>query len=138
MTNPPPLLHITELDLVRLQGLLDQMSHHDQDHGEALAEKLSQAHIVTSREIAGDIVTMNSSVVCDDLSAGATLELTLVYPEDADPQTGHVSVFSPVGSALLGRARGETVLCALPGGTAKSLRVREILFQPEARGWYEL
>lgn len=133
-----PNLQITELDLVRLQRLLAQMDHIDHDHVDNLRDKLGQAHVVEPREVPANIVTMNSSLICDDADSSRALELTLTYPEDADPGKGRVSVLSPIGSALLGAGLGETVAYELPNGEVRRLQVREIVFQPEARGWFEM
>jgi transcription elongation factor GreB len=47
---------------------------------------------------------------------GARVTWRLVGPDEADPRRGIVSVHSPVGRALLGRAAGDTVEVTLPGG----------------------
>lgn len=138
LTQQNPNLQITELDLARLQRLLAQMSHLDHDHVDNLRDKLGQAHIVEPREVPPDVVTMNSSLICEDADSGKPLQLTLAYPEDADPGKGQVSVLSPIGSALLGTGLGETVAYELPNGAVKRLRLKEIVFQPEARGWFEM
>jgi transcription elongation factor GreA len=43
-------------------------------------------------------------------------ELSIVPPDDADATMGHVSLDSPVGGALIGRAVGESVEVRTPGG----------------------
>lgn len=40
----------------------------------------------------------------------------IVGPAEADPAAGRISHESPVGSALLGKKRGDTVLVQAPGG----------------------
>jgi transcription elongation factor GreB len=47
---------------------------------------------------------------------GARAAWRLVGPDEADPRRGLVSVHSPVGRALLGRAAGDTVEVERPGG----------------------
>jgi len=51
---------------------------------------------------------MNSQVLLKDLPTGRSRKLTLCYPADADPAAGFISVFSPVGSSLLGLHVGNT------------------------------
>jgi transcription elongation factor GreB len=47
---------------------------------------------------------------------GRRVTWRLVGPDEADPRRGLVSVHSPVGRALLGRVRGDTVSVERPGG----------------------
>ncbi|CAM5344938.1 Transcription elongation factor GreAB OS=Rhodanobacter lindaniclasticus OX=75310 GN=B1991_10145 PE=4 SV=1 [Rhodanobacter lindaniclasticus] len=79
------------------------------------------------------IVTMNSTVVFEDESDGEKLTLTLVYPTGAGAP-GTVSIFAPVGSALLGLARGQQIDWPMPDGRKRRLKVLEITYQPEAAG----
>jgi transcription elongation factor GreA len=48
--------------------------------------------------------------------ADGELEFVLVGPEDADAFEERISIDSPLGSALLGRHRGERVSFLAPGG----------------------
>ncbi|HQR04113.1 MAG: nucleoside diphosphate kinase regulator [Proteobacteria bacterium] len=127
---------MSELDLARLQRLLDQNDGDDRAYLDALRERLAQAQGVEPREIPADVVTMNSRVVYQDDDASMTL--TLVYPEQADAAAGRVSVLSPIGSALLGAHTGQSVTCRFPDGREKMLKVRTIEFQPEASGQFSL
>jgi transcription elongation factor GreA len=44
---------------------------------------------------------------------------TIVGPVEADPKKGLISLESPVGKALLGKAAGEKVKVATPGGSSR-------------------
>jgi transcription elongation GreA/GreB family factor len=57
---------------------------------------------------------LGSTVRCRD--SDGEHHYTLVPPGDAAPLEGRISVASPVGRALLGRAGGEEVDVATPGG----------------------
>ncbi len=59
-------------------------------------------------------IGLGSTVCCRD--AEGEHRCTLVVPADANPLEGRISVASPVGRALLGRAGGEEVDVATPGG----------------------
>jgi transcription elongation factor GreA len=52
----------------------------------------------------------------EDLSTGGTVVYDLVTPEEVDPRNGKISVSSPIGSALLNKAEGATVVVKLPSG----------------------
>lgn len=103
-----------------------------------LRDEISRAEVVPQTEIPPDVVTMNSRVKVCDAATGQTRELTLAYPKDANPDTGRVSVFAPIGSALLGLRVGQTIEWPLPGGRTKRLTVTEICYQPESAGDYHL
>jgi len=121
---------LTELDHVRLSRL-DEPTASD-----GLADVLANADLVPSREIGPDIVTMYSQVEVRLLRSGQRRKLTLCYPADAEPASGFVSVFSPMGAALLGLRVGETACWQTPGGEPVQAEVQALLFQPEASGDY--
>jgi len=89
---------------------------------EALADLLSAAHVVPDDSLPRDRVAMGSQVTYEQLPDGGRRTVTLVFPVDADAGNGRVSVLSPIGLALLGRARGNSVEPALPDG--RRLRIR--------------
>jgi regulator of nucleoside diphosphate kinase len=129
-TTHPGQRLLTELDFIRISKL-----HRGQLPGD-LVEDLNSADLVVSREIASDIVTMNSQVEIVHDGSALRQKFTLCYPADADAALGLISVLSPVGSALLGRRVGDNVCWQMPQGEARSARVTAILFQPEASGDY--
>jgi regulator of nucleoside diphosphate kinase len=45
---------------------------------------------------------------------------------------GLLSVLTPVGTALLGLAVGQSIVWPFPDGTQRCLRVLKIIYQPEA------
>jgi regulator of nucleoside diphosphate kinase len=102
---------------------------------EPLASMLDAAHIVPSREISPDTVTMYSEVMLA-FPAGRRKKLTICYPDDADPSLGFVSVLSPVGSSVIGLRVGELARWRTALGGTGWAEVLDILFQPEASGDY--
>lgn len=121
---------INELDHVRLAKWLDGANP---AHAR-LQELLDNADLVAPAAMGPDVVTMRSRVRVAELDGGAPREIVLCYPDEADAAQGHVSVLSPVGTALLGLKAGETAQWALPDGRSAALRVEAVLFQPEASG----
>ena len=127
-------LVITDHDLQRLLPILEQS---DSPASELLDGELHRATIVDQRSVAPDVVTMNSEVVYEDIDTSARRRVKLVYPQDADPSQGHVSVLAPIGSALLGLRVGQAIEWQLPTGR-RHVFVVEIRYQPEARGDFHL
>lgn len=89
------------------------------------------------QEIPPDVITMNSKVCLEDTESKEEETYTLVFPEDADVQQGKISVLAPIGTAMLGYQVGDIFEWEVPAGMRK-LRVKSILFQPEASGNFEL
>jgi regulator of nucleoside diphosphate kinase len=128
-----PGIHITDQDYERLALLIQ---HSESKNAALLEEELARATVVGQREIPADVVTMNSVVRFKDQDSGKESEVTLVYPQDADVTNGHVSILAPVGMALIGLRRGQSIEWAMPNG-ARKLKVVEILYQPESAGHWD-
>ena len=129
---------VTAMDRDRLRGLIHtSRDARDREAAQALADELDRALVVSPERVADNVVTMNSRVVFEDESTGENREVSLVYPQDSDPTQGRVSVFAPVGTALLGLSAGQTIDWPLPHGQLKRYRVVKIVHQPEAaRIWH--
>lgn len=128
----PGQIHITEADEARLRQLLAA--------GPAparyeLAHELERATVVSPHEVPRDVVTMNSRALLqlDD----EPVEVALVYPDDADDAAGRLSVCAGVGTAILGYREGDALHWRVAGRT-RHIRIRQLLYQPEAAGHFHL
>ncbi|BDU22065.1 nucleoside diphosphate kinase regulator [Dyella sp. GSA-30] len=133
MTIPKPPILLSSLDLKRLEALLDKMPLAEAERHEALASELARAEVVEPAAIPANVVTMNSRVTFEDEATGDATTVTLVYPSAAGA-AGTVSILAPVGSALLGLAKGQHIDWPTPDGHERRLRVLDISYQPEAAG----
>lgn len=133
MTIPKPPILLSSLDLKRLEALLDKMPPAEAERHDALASELARAEVIEPAAMPADIVTMHSRVTFEDEATGESTTVTLVYPGGAGA-VGTVSVLAPVGSALLGLAKGQHIDWPTPDGRERRLRVLEIGYQPEAAG----
>lgn len=133
MASSPPIT-VSRLDLARLEQLLEDPALAALPGAAALEHELERADVVEPASMPADVVTMNSRVRCVDEVGGDTHDLTLVYPRDADVDQHKVSVFAPVGAALLGLSVGQSIDWDAPGGRHLRLRVTGIEYQPEAAG----
>lgn len=134
-------IFLTDLDAVRLRNVARQLGSQRgeaQNHAEELMELVDNAAVVPADTIAPDVVTMNSTVVYDDAEDGQVETLMLVYPEHADAALGRVSVLSPLGRTLIGLRAGASVSFETPGDGLRCVRVRKVLYQPEAAGDWAL
>ena len=134
-TQRPPLL-LSRLDAERIEELLEQPQYRSLNT-DALRGELERAEVVEPADLPRDVISMNSTaqVRVEDAELGThEHELTLVYPRDADGSANKVSIFAPVGSALLGLRVGAAIDWPLPGGRSARLQVLSIRYQPEAAG----
>lgn len=127
-------IYVTSDDRKRLQALLSRPTDAmDRDDVSDLVAEVQRAVVVPASEIPPDVITMNSRARLLDLDQRTTLELTVVYPEDADFAAGRISVVAPIGAAMLGYRVGDEIEWVVPSGPRR-LRVEAILYQPEAAG----
>lgn len=133
-------IHITEYDLSRLRALIDEAKRLDprgNEYVENLDRELSRAHLVAPSEVPADVITMNSRVRLMDLDTTEEMVYTLVFPGDADIAQSKISVLAPIGTAMLGYRVGDVFSWKVPDGVRR-IQVKELLYQPEAAGDYDL
>jgi regulator of nucleoside diphosphate kinase len=133
-------VYITQHDAERLQEWLQLTArNNEKDRANLLALKreLDRARLIDSHKVPPDVVTMRSRVRLVDLRTEQASVVTLSFPDDAMQMDGRVSVLAPLGAALLGCRAGQTVRFQVPGGT-RTVRVEQILYQPEAAGHYHV
>ena len=84
-----------------------------------LEERLRNARVITKKDIAKDVVSVGSHVKLRDVDAKKTFEYRIVGSAEANPSENKLSNESPVGKAILGHKKGETVEVAAPRGKMK-------------------
>lgn len=134
------IIYITEYDLKRLRELIEEtrrIEHRGNEYLESLDAELSRGKVVAPTEVPSDVVTMNSQVRLIDLDTQEETVYTLVFPQEADITRSRISVLAPIGTAMLGYRVGDTFTWNVPDGTRRFL-VKEVLYQPEAAGDYDL
>ena len=130
-----PTIFLTQNDLDRLFDLLEAYSAGSGGRRfEQLESELARASVVPSDRIPHDVVTMNSRVLFENETTGERLEVTLVYPREADIDAGKISILVPVGAALLGMRVGQSIDWELPNGRKHRYPVVAVPYQPEAAG----
>lgn len=125
-------IHITEIDQARLRNLL-ALAHPSAVF--ELEHEVERATVVEPHQVPQDVVTMNSRAVVR--LDGETVEVALVYPEEADDNAGKFSVCSDVGTAILGYKEGDAFDWRMTHRT-RHVRIEKVLYQPEAAGHFHL
>jgi regulator of nucleoside diphosphate kinase len=131
MLRKPPIT-LSSLDLERIEALLEKQAAPVPGR-EALEAELDRADVLDPKDMPPNVVTMNSTVRFTLLESGKTNTLTLVYPKEMDGSGEKVSIFAPVGIALLGLAVGDEFQMPSPTGQV-TVRVDALEFQPESAG----
>src|ERR1700759_3750577 len=91
-----------------------------------LQEKLRMASVIETKDLSTDIVQIGSVVHVKDEKTGKSVKYTIVRSAEAKPEEQKLSNESPVGRALIGRKRNETVAVKVPRGPARKLKITKI------------
>ncbi len=109
----------------RLQGDISENAEYDaakdaQAHCEAriaeLEGKLSAVRIIENEDIPRDKAFIGAMVTLSDLDTKEEVKYTLVSPEEANYEEAKISIYSPIGKALLGKKAGDKVAIQVPAG----------------------
>jgi transcription elongation factor GreA len=84
-----------------------------------LEEQLANARVVDTTELDTSRVYIHSRVVVRVVDNGMQREFTLVAENEVDIRAGKISVASPIGKGLMGRARGEITEVVTPAGSTR-------------------
>lgn len=79
-----------------------------------LNQRLSKLGAIEMDQIPADKVGLGSKVVVQDEKTGDRETYHLVFGDASDFEEGHVTMGSPIGRALSGKAVGETAILKLP------------------------
>ncbi|AMF92490.1 nucleoside diphosphate kinase regulator [Vibrio fluvialis] len=123
---------VSTLDMDRISALLEQMPKLSPEL-EKLEDELDRATIKEPQEMPDNVVSMNSTVRFKFMGKEEIIQKNLVYPNEVK-SNDDISIFAPVGSALLGLAAGQTLTWPMPGGAEKTIEILEVVYQPEREG----
>jgi transcription elongation factor GreA len=99
---------------------------------EQLRQRLSKLSAIDMTQIPPDKIGLGSRVTVEDERTGAREDYSLLIGDSVELEDGHVSMGSPIGKALLGKAVGETAILKLPASVRrlKVVTLRTIHQQP--------
>jgi regulator of nucleoside diphosphate kinase len=125
LLGDPPPIRITGSDLGRLDTLVANLSRSSSSVVRFLERELERARLADPGE-ATPFVRMHSRIRFAD-GDGAVRTAILVYPEELSATPDGLSILTPVGTALLGLAEGQTISYETRDGRIKTLAVLEIV-----------
>ncbi len=90
-----------------------------------IAKRLGSVKVIKTSQINTDRVSFGSKVLLYDIDNDSEISYRIVGQDETDPQNGMISVTSPIGRALIGKAVGEEVTIKIPSGI-KHFEIEEI------------
>lgn len=84
-----------------------------------MEETLANAKIIDDKNIDNSKVYLLSTVYIKNHNTKKDLKYKLVSEDEANHKEGKISIKSPIGSALMGKVKGDVVDAKVPAGTIK-------------------
>lgn len=84
-----------------------------------LAREIEKAKLVSESKIEPEVIRINSYFEVQDVASGQLLKFQLTLPKFGNLAEKKLSVFSPLGVALIGFQEGMEIEWTLPGGLKK-------------------
>src|SRR5215208_3726688 len=91
-----------------------------------LEEKLRSARVINEKDVDTGVVSIGATVHVKDQKTDKSTKFKIVGSAEANPSESRLSNESPVGRALLGHKRGDTVTVPVPRGPARKLKITKI------------
>jgi len=87
----------------------------------SIEDQLKRVVLIELGPDASGTVQLGSTVVIEEQSNGDKKTFQILGPQETNPGNGRISHKSPLGAALIGRKKGETVLIETANGPRKYL-----------------
>ncbi|MFA3791280.1 GreA/GreB family elongation factor [Aliiglaciecola sp. SL4] len=103
-----PDIFISTSDLAMLENQLE-VSKLPEELVTALENELARATIIDNKDMPNDVVTIGKRVTFKIADSNSLFTKTLCLPADTIKHADSISVFAPIGSALLGLRTGQSI-----------------------------
>jgi regulator of nucleoside diphosphate kinase len=103
-----PAIALCQSDHEALLQLADRAATGNPAMAERLFDELDRARVLPDASLPASVVRMGSRLTYRT-DAGESRAVQLVYPAEADIQAGRISVLTPIGTALIGLAHGQSI-----------------------------
>ncbi|GGF45861.1 nucleoside diphosphate kinase regulator [Youhaiella tibetensis] len=123
-----PSLVLSETDHKQLTVLALAGLNTSSDAADDLLYEIERARVVPEKDFPAEVVCMGSTVTYRP-DNGTDRTVTLVYPADADISEGRISVLTPIGTALIGLAQGQSITWVARDARKHALTVLSVTHQ---------
>ena len=131
--NALPRIVISNADEKRLTAIGIAASQRVPEASAALLSELERADVWPETAMPADVVRIGS-IIEFEVDDGRRLKVQLVLPENADINTGRISVLTPVGAALIGLSPGQSMEWSGNDGKERLLTVLAVSRPQSDRG----
>lgn len=121
-----PAIHMLEEEAEKLSNLALSIEERMPQVSDLLLSEIDRAKLHKPGRIGKDVVTMNSTVDFVDSATGTARTVTLVYPPEADIDSGRISILTPVGAGLIGLKAGQSILWPDREGRKRLLEITRV------------
>lgn len=90
-----------------------------------LEDLIGRADVIDVSKLSGSAIKFGATVTLEDEDTGSKKKYQIVGDFEADAKAGRISISSPIARALIGKAEGDTVEVAAPGG-ARSYEILKV------------
>lgn len=119
----PPSIRIAEDEMHRLSALSNSCMELFPRVAQFLSREMERATVVADARDLPGVVRMGSKVTYREDPMGATREVALVYPHEADVALNRVSILTHLGAALIGLSAGQRIEFRTPGSGTRCITV---------------
>lgn len=81
-----------------------------------LVGELELATILDEEEMPKDVIRLNSVITIVSKNNGWNRKFKLVFPNESDVKNNKVSILTPMGAAVMGYAKGDSITWEFPSG----------------------
>ncbi|WP_439556221.1 GreA/GreB family elongation factor [Dyadobacter sp.] len=106
-------------DFRMLKQFTETLSNNTGTNEMSLSYELNRAIVVEDDELPADSIRLNSFVKVRELTTNREMEFSIVMPAQADFNAKKISILTPMGAAMIGLCKGETVEWKMPAGMKK-------------------
>ncbi|MCR9227899.1 MAG: GreA/GreB family elongation factor [Flavobacteriaceae bacterium] len=115
-------LLIEKKEYVLLKRLMNLSGYHQDNTWKKsvrkLAEELETAKILDQDDMPKDVIRFNSNVTIVSEN-GWHKKIKLVLPSKSDVKNNCISILTPMGAAVMGYAKGDSIVWEFPSGNQK-------------------
>ncbi len=112
-------LIISKNDFDILKDHLKLSTNLSEFNKQKLMQELDAAQVLENKDLPADVVRLESEVKIENIETKKVFNFKLVMPAEANMQKQKLSVFAPIGIALLGYRTGAEVEWEMPDGVKK-------------------